>query len=287
MVDVLVLNYNDALTTIEYIQRVKNYSNIRRILVVDNYSTDDSLTMLSKYKSEKINIISSTRNGGYGAGNNLGIRYLAEHYKSEYILLSNPDIIIEEATISALEEFLKSHQDYAVVAPFMLNPKGEHQYNTAFRIPKRAEYIMSLEMIFSKLVKSFYYSDIENENSLFKQVGSVSGSLFLMNAEKMLNYGMYDENIFLYCEEVTLGIRLRDAGQKVALLPRETFIHNHSVSINKSYKNEVEKKKQLVKSKLYVIEKYYNATGIVSFLAHCLGHLAVLETKIITLGDRK
>ena len=78
MVDVLILNYNDAKTTLEYVEKVKNYKNIRKILVVDNCSTDDSTQMFQKNVSDKLEVISSGRNGGYGAGNNYGIRYLAD-----------------------------------------------------------------------------------------------------------------------------------------------------------------------------------------------------------------
>lgn len=287
MVDALVLNYNDADTTIKFLKKVSLYNNIRKIVVVDNCSTDDSLKKLQKYQNNKIDIIASKNNGGYGAGNNLGIRYLFNQYESPFILLSNPDVIVEESTIEKMEKFLCANLDYTIVAPFMLNSNKKKQFNTAFKIPNNKEYILSLEMLFSKLKKTFYYKGIEEDDREIRQVGAVSGSMFLMNTEKMLKYGMFDENIFLYCEEVVLGLRLQKTGQKTALLLQESFIHDHSVSINKTFKSEAKKKKLLVKSKLYVIKNYYKTRGWWLAIAYFLGGISIIESAIVSIIRRK
>lgn len=285
IIDVVVLNYNDSKTTEEFVDRIEKFDNVHEVLIVDNHSVDNSYSILKDiYKdNKKVNIIQTSKNGGYGYGNNQGIRYLWEHNKPEYILLANPDTIIDEPTLAALRKFMVEHPDYSIAAPFMLNMKGEKQYNTAFRIPEKKEYILSLGMLFSKLTHSFYYDEIAKCKDEYKMVGSVSGSLFLMNTRDMIRYGMYDENIFLYCEEVTLGLRLQKAGKKVALLPNLTFIHNHSVSINKSFKSEVKKKQIMVHSKLYVIRKYYHAKGLEYTVACALGQISIFETFLLSL----
>lgn len=286
MIDIVVLNYNDALTTIDYINRMKLYKSVRKIVVIDNCSTDDSVSLLNNYQDNKIEVIVSPKNGGYGSGNNLGIRYLYNNYKSKYILLSNPDVIVEEDTIQTMESFLRKNLEYAVVAPWMLNTGKEKQFNTAFKVPEKKEYILSIGMLFSKFCKSFYYHDIENESGEVKDVGCVSGSMFLMDADKMMRYGMYDENIFLYCEEVVLGLRLKRAKQKVALLPQEYFIHNHSVSINKSFKKLMDQRKLLLRSKLYVIKNYYDASFLEYKYACFLAKISLLETRVLAFFRR-
>lgn len=282
MIDVVVLNYNDAETTILFVESVKNFNCVNHILVVDNKSTDDSFEKLQTLKSDKVVVVQTDHNGGYGAGNNFGIRYLREYYSSEYILLSNPDVIVAEDVLSELEFFLRDNQDYAIVAPFMLDSKGVRMYNTAFRVPSMGEYILSLEILFSKFVKSFYYKGIVDEKSDLKTVGSVSGSMFLMNAEKMLKYGMFDENIFLYCEEMVLGLKLKNCNQKVALLPHLSFVHNHSVSISKSYKSIVSKHKLLMRSKLFVIKNYFKANKFTYGLAFLLSRISILEVWLMS-----
>lgn len=277
MVDLLVLNYNDAETTASFVEHILGLKSVERVLIVDNASTDDSVQCLSSLVSDRVELVCNERNGGYGYGNNVGIRYLWENYRSKYILLANPDTYIEESAIEALESFLRSHEDYAIAAPFMLNPSGERQYNTAFRIPRPDEYIMSLGVLYSKYTSSFYYSGITEERSEFKQVGAVSGSLFMMNAPMMLEGGMYDESIFLYCEEIVLGLKLQRAGYKVALLPNESFTHNHSVSIKRTYKSALSRQRLLIRSKLYVIEEYFNIKGAKLALAKVLGRISLLE----------
>ena len=277
MVDILVLNYNDADTTIQFVNLIKNYSRIRKLLVVDNHSTDKSFEKLYSLQNDKVIVVQTERNGGYGAGNNYGIRYLYTQFESEFILLCNPDVIFTNDTCEKLEVFLRNNQEYALAAPFMLNAKNEKQYNTAFRIPSKWEYIVSLDLFFSKFTKSFYYKDITEEKESLKNVGSVSGSMFLMRVKDMLEYGIYDEEVFLYCEELILGIKMQNACKKVALLMDCSFIHNHSVSIGKTYKSAVSKHRLFITSKLYAIKHYYNVNFFEYSIAWVLSKISTIE----------
>lgn len=287
MIDVVTLNYNDAKTTIDFVKSIENYGCVKNIVIVDNKSTDDSLELLKNIQSDRISIIENTRNGGYGSGNNLGIRWLSDNKKSKFILLSNPDVVVAENVLVQLESFLENNTDYVIASPFMLNTEGIRQYNTAFRIPSLIEYVFSLEMLVSRFLKPFYYKDILDESSSLKTVGAVSGSMFLMNADKMLTYGMYDENIFLYCEEIVLGLKFRESHQKIALLPKLFFIHNHSVSINKSFRSIVAKHRLLMESKLYVIRRRFKANHLICCFAWVLSKISLLEIFLISLVRRK
>jgi len=277
MIDILVLNYNDASTTKLFVESVKNFSCARKILVVDNHSTDNSFEKLLTLKDDRVNIVQTEKNGGYGAGNNFGIRYLHKYFDSEYILLCNPDVIVENEVCEKMEDFLRINQDYALVAPFMLNAKKEKQYNTAFRIPTKWEYILSIDLFLSKFTGSFYYKGIKEESKKIKNVGSVTGSMFLMRTKDMLEYGMYDENIFLYCEELILGIKMQKSCKKIALLTDCSFIHNHSVSISKTYKSAVSKHRLFMSSKLYAIKHYYHANIFEYSVAWSLSKISTIE----------
>ena len=281
MVDVLVLNYNDYKTTNSFVDLVKNYSNVGHVLVVDNKSTDDSLEKLKKRTSDKVILIESEHNGGYGAGNNLGIRYLSERFHSEYILLSNPDVIVSENVLLKMEDFLRSHSDYAIVSPFMCDTEGKRQGNTAFRIPSKWEYILSSDLLLKKYIHSFNYEMKEFENVDVQNVGCVSGSMFLMRTEDMLKYGMYDESIFLYCEEVVLGKKMSNSGKKTGLLTNLTYIHNHSVSISRTFNSIVLKHRLYLQSKMYVVKKYYDANFFDCFIAKLLSMTSMMEIRLV------
>jgi len=121
------------------------------------------------------------------------------------------------------------------------------------------------------------YHDIIHDNSLVKDVDALSGSLFMVDLPRMIKYGMYDENVFLYCEEVILAMRLKKNRQKVALLPQEFFIHNHSVSISKTYASSTKRHRLLLKSKLYVIKKYLKANRFEYFIAQIMAVISLIE----------
>ena len=137
-------------------------------------------------------------------------------------------------------------------------------------------------MITSKLFGSEQYSSLEKRTDDYINVGAVAGSLFLFDIEKMIRYGMYDENIFLYCEERVLGIKCQKAGLKIALLPNYTYIHNHSVSIDKTLKSEIAKRKIMNESRLYVIKKYYKANPFTLLFARLVFNTSILELWVLS-----
>lgn len=287
MADVLILNYVDYETTQELVDRIKNYKNIEHICIVDNASPNESFAKLQKNNSEKVFVIQAPENGGYGYGNNCGIRFLFENVKSKHILLCNPDVIFENEIVEQLETFLTDNTSYAIAAPFMLDKNGNKQKNTAFKIGNLFNYIMSFGMLYSKLFKPGEYTSITENNSKFIDVDAVAGSLFMFDAKKIVEKAMFDEKVFLYCEERMLGMKCQNAGYKIALLPQSTFIHNHSVSISKTLGTEVKKRKVMNKSAMYVIREYYKANNLEILFANLMMTISILEMKILEILKEK
>ena len=281
MVDLLILNYVDYETTQELVNRIKSYKSIAHICIVDNASPNESFEQLQNNCCDKIDVIQTPKNGGYGYGNNYGIKYLYEKYKSKYILLCNPDISITDVVIGHLENFLKNNNSYAIVAPAMLDRNGIRQKNTAFKIGSVFEYIMSFGMLYSKVYKPGEYQLSTKINCEAIDVEAVAGSLFLLDTTKMIDNIMYDENVFLYCEERILGMKCKEANLKIALLPQYTFIHNHSVSISKTVDSEVKKRRLMNKSAMYVIKNYYKANLFEILLGKIMMSISIGEMKVL------
>lgn len=279
MVDVLILNYNDAETTIACAKNLIGYSIVKRILIVDNCSTDDSYTEINSLKNDKIIAIKASENKGYGAGNNLGIRYLYDNFQSKYILLCNPDTVIEEESIAACEKFLKERQDYIFVAPLMKDKNGAIQSNSASSVPTKWRYVLSSEILLSKILNKNQLKRPPSHQDYY-DADIVSGALFLMNTEKMLKYGTYDENVFLYSEETILSIKFKKTGQKCALLANYFFVHNHSVSVNKAFK-PLKRQKILLNSRFYVMKNYLNCGFISMGIARILSFFNLIETWLL------
>ncbi len=280
--DVLVLNYNDAQTTGDFLSMMRRYACVQTILIVDNCSTDDSFARLQALADDRITVIKTDRNGGYGYGNNFGIRYLQQHGRSDYILLANPDTVISEAALVETEAFLATHPDFALAAPFMCDAKGKRQINAAFRVGSRARFLLSISCLTTRLSGGWFYPDLLQQQEGEREVEALSGSLFMMRRADMLTYGMFDENLFLYCEETVLGLKMRRAGKKLALLTGVEFIHNHSVSISKTYKSIRKRNRILQKSRSYVLRNYYGAGAPSLLLARLLGALNTLEEALST-----
>lgn len=283
-VGLVVLNYNNYEDVIEYIKKIYNYSIIDYIVIVDNCSTDESICKLKKIISDKIFLIISERNGGYGYGNNQGINFLIDNFECDYILITNPDVQYDESTVIKCMKFLNSHEKekYAIVAPLMLNLEGSLG-ETAWEIPKAKNYYLGSLAIFGCFWKTETFNLLDYKDEDYIPCDCVAGSMLMVNTKYFVELGMYDENIFLFCEETTIGIKAKKKGFKTAVIPNSYFIHAHSTSINKSIKNKITRLKILWNSRIYVLQQYYGYTGIRLLFAKLIMKICIVEMKILIL----
>ena len=139
-VGMVILNYNDYETTKNYLNEIKNYKNLNKIVVVDNNSTDNSYEKLKEFNNSKIDIIKTDSNKGYAYGNNFGIRYINSNSDLDYIIISNPDITVSDSTIGRLKKDLDDNEDIAVVAPAI---KQLGETIRGWRLPNKKHEILS------------------------------------------------------------------------------------------------------------------------------------------------
>ena len=261
MLTVITVNYNDADTVIDYVNRIVPYKSMNHIIIVDNDSTDDSFNHLLQYYRgiEKVSVIQSGHNGGYGFGNNIGVKYAVEHFNSDYILISNADVEYKNSTISKLLNFMEQDPKLAVISPQMLDINKNPVPNCAWRIPNKKQAFIAAIVGVRRDTGLLY--DFTKNTSL-KYVDCVAGSLLLVRSKAFQEIGGYDENMFLFCEETLLGIRLKHFDWKSAILQQEYFIHAHSVSIKKTYKSKRKIDLLIWKSRRYILQNYYACTKL-------------------------
>lgn len=260
-VSCVILNYNDATTTVTLLEHIKNFSVFKNIVVVDNRSKDNSLEVLNPYKSEKIHVIQTEWNGGYGYGNNFGIRYSKDVLGAEHVLIANPDVIFEEDCILKLLESF--NDDFVAVT----SAKQSNSPDCAWKNCSIFQYVLATSLFFEVWLKIRNYPLQYFRSEKTVEVFAVPGSLLMVDAEKMLRYGMYDEDFFLYYEEPVLGQKFHDAGLKTVLRLDTSYIHNHHVSISKTYKRWSQQHKILLKSAELFLRKYKKANCIEMFFA--------------------
>ena len=282
ILSLVILNYNDSRTTIELLKMAQGYYIIDHVIIVDNMSTDNSLDILKEYESLKVKVICSEKNGGYGYGNNYGVKYAIEHYDSDYVLICNPDVVFSESSVRACLLILQTISDAAVVAPRMININGEKNPYCVWKLGTWIEYLLSPLVCLRWILPNRFY-DLDSVQKKILEVDGVAGSMLMINANHFLNCGMYDDNIFLYCEETVLGMKLKNAGFKSFLIMNEYFIHLHSVSINKSFDSEYKKRKLLWQSRLYVLEEYYKCLKAEMFFSKFIMNISLIEVQLITI----
>lgn len=269
----LIINYNDATTTMKLLENVESYSSLNKIVVVDNHSTDDSYEVLKKKETSKIKIIKTKENKGYSSGINFGARYLIEKFDIENILVSNADIIIEnEKDLQKLMQEAKK-ATVGVVAPVILE-KGEK--NRGWRLPTIGiDILMNTPLLHRWVHKNKLLYEEKEYHSKITEVEAVSGCFFLVKGSVLKRIGFLDENTFLYYEENILGSILKKYGYKTIIVNGSHVIHNHSVSIDKSV-SKLRKYKILKQSQYYYEKEYQKAGKISLFFLKCTSNIGYL-----------
>ena len=131
----VILNYNDAQTTIKLTESWKNSNAIRNIIIVDNCSTDDSWENLRAFKEEfvsdkvQLHLFRTTENGGYGSGNQAGIDYAVQYLEPDYIIIANPDVQVSDACILRVADALEKQEDGAVASAMVVDVKGQSSFS--------------------------------------------------------------------------------------------------------------------------------------------------------------
>lgn len=255
----IILNYNDYKTTLDYLEMIKNYKSLDLIIVVDNNSTDNSYEELKKIKNNKIIILRSDKNGGYGYGNNIGIKFAIKKYKKCNIIISNPDIEVTDDTIKQMSEYSSNNPNVAIVSPVI---KEHETLNRGWKLScGYKEMLLSIPLIGRKLKnKIIGYSNSHYKKERSK-VDVISGCFFMIksNIFKRINY--FDENLFLYYEENVICSKIKKLNYDVMVLNYCSVIHNHSVSIDKSH-NVLSKYIILKKSQMYYLDNYVNCSKL-------------------------
>lgn len=258
----VILNYNDYKTVYKLIDNIKKYSILKKIVIVDNKSTDNSFEMLKKLENELISVIQSDKNGGYSYGNNVGIKWLINNTNVDIIFVANPDIQVSEKNLRLILNYFDT-TDYAMLAPVMEDINGNYKIEK-FRLPTYYYDLFSYTYILQKLYSHNIQINKDNEKKEIIEVEMLPGSFFAIKTNVIKDIDFFDDNTFLFCEERIIGNKLKSKNYKIGLITNIRFIHMHSVSIKKSM-NIINTWKIMNKSRMYYNIKY-NKIGIIKKL---------------------
>lgn len=292
----IILNYNDGETTKNLIECIRDYKSLDSIIIVDNHSTDDSAEKLKELTDEKVHMIHTEKNGGYGFGNNQGIMYAYEKLHATHVLVANPDVNITEECIRTMKKSFERIKHLAVSTGVTLDRNGAVALSS-WRLNGLLFDLLDTGLITRRLLKRWLNDRPElkagsqkkpDGKERYAYVDAVLGSLFMADCKALLDCGLYDEHVFLYYEEKILGLKLKEKGYKTVLLLDQSYVHLHSVSINKSVKSILKKQALLHKSKLYYYKNYLKINPCQECLVNCFLNFLMAEiwflTKIVGLS---
>lgn len=236
---IIIVNYNVAHFLEQALHSVyKALNNIEaEVFVVDNNSVDQSLEMLAA-KFPQVRVIANKENVGFARANNQAIR----ESTGEYVLLLNPDTLVEEDTFDKCLAFMDATPDAGGLGVKMVNGQGEFlpESKRGIPFPAVAFYkLFGLSKLFPNSQKFGSYHLTYLDNDEIHSVEVLSGAFMLMRKKALDEVGLLDEDYFMYGEDIDLSYRILKGGYKNYYFPKTRIIHYKGESTKKGSLNYV------------------------------------------------
>ncbi len=252
-IGIVILNYNDYEETRKYVNSIKRYRSLNEVIIVDNNSTDSSYEELKKLEKKNVVVLKNNENNGYASGNNVGIKYLKD--RVDYIIISNPDIVLEEPVIRKLKEDMDDDPDISLIAP-VINQNGVKL--RGWKLPKIKDEIGLNINYFHRIIEQNLRYDDKKYNDKLTRVDVVSGCFFMIRRDVLNMVGNFDDTTFLFYEENILACKLKNINKKTYIDNEVEVKHNESKTINKTLAS-INKYKILKNSQKYFVKYYLHA----------------------------
>ncbi|MEM6305524.1 MAG: glycosyltransferase family 2 protein [Pseudomonadota bacterium] len=235
---VIILNYRTAQMTLRAAEAaLADMPEGGELVLVDNASGDGSARVLQEEITARgwavegrVRLILSNANGGFGAGNNLGLKAaMSDGTRPDFFYVLNSDAFLDPGCIAALLAHLHAHPKAAFAASHVRGEDGV-AHTTAFRFPSvqgEFEGAARIGVISRFLARAVVAPPLPQEAA---RVDWAAGASVLMRAEALRDIGLFDETFFLYFEETDLMKRAARKGWQTWYVPQARVVHIGSVS---------------------------------------------------------
>ena len=236
---VIIVNYNVRFFLEQCLQSVyqSGKSLKMEVFVVDNNSVDGSVDMVRE-KFPQVRLIANEQNVGFSQANNQAIKQAM----GKYVLLLNPDTVLENDTLPSVIEFMESHSDAGGLGVKMLDGQGRFLPESKRGLPTPGVAfckIFGLSALFPKSKRFGRYHLGYLDQDQVHKVDVLSGAFMLLRNETLQKTGLLDESFFMYGEDIDLSYRITQAGYNNYYFPRTRIIHYKGESTKKSSINYV------------------------------------------------
>ncbi len=222
---VVILNWNARDYLVEALQSIvgQSWRCAVEVIVVDNASNlDDSVEMVRR-DFPQAQLIAQPVNVGFSAGNNIGLRAA----RGRHIFFLNPDTVVHEGALDVLAEWMDAHPRAGVCGPKLLNPDGTLQKSCRAFPSFGAGLFRStfLGRLFpnNRWTRSYLMEDFSHDREA--SVDWLSGAALCARREALEEVGVWDEDFFMYCEDVDLCYRMKAAGWDRVYVPQAVVTH--------------------------------------------------------------
>ena len=185
------------------------------VVVLDNASEDGSAEAV-RSRFPEVHVIAQRHRAGFGANHNTVIRATS----GRYVYVLNEDTTADDWGFARIEDYLDRNARVAALGPRLVYPDGRHQ-DSAWRFPTPAVAALGALTLGRVGVEQSRGNDP-------RAVDWVMGAAIVLRREALDEVGLFDEEFFLYSEEVDLCLRLRRAGWAVEYFPEVTVVHHES-----------------------------------------------------------
>lgn len=239
-IGIVIVNYNVRHFLVQCLHSVLNSQTAGlnvEVWVVDNASVDGSVALLQK-DFPSVRLIANKKNVGFSAANNQAIVQM----NARYILLLNPDTLLEEDTLQKCYEFMESHPDAGALGVRMIDGAGKFLPESKRKVPDLWNSFCKLTYLSEIFPTSKIFSGYnlgylpENESN---EVDVLCGAFMFMSTAALEKTGLLDEAFFMYGEDIDLSYRILQSGYKIWYYPETSIIHYKGESTKKSSINYV------------------------------------------------
>ncbi|KAF2509251.1 glycosyltransferase family 2 protein [Flavobacterium zhairuonense] len=233
---VIILNYNVRYFLEQCVLSVQEAISAMdaEIIVVDNNSSDDSCLMLQE-RFPKVKLIQNKENFGFPKGNNIGV----QEAQGKYLCILNPDTIVAEDTFIKTLAFAEAQQDLGIIGCKLIDGKGNFLPESKRGIPTpwvAFTKVLGLYKFFPKWkIFNQYYAQHINENENGK-VEILVGAFMFMTRELYNDLNGFDENCFMYADDIDLSYRVLQKQKTNYYFAETTVLHYKGESTIKDEK---------------------------------------------------
>ena len=203
------------------------------ILISDNASTDESITMLEADFPE-VKVTVNETNVGFAQANNR----LIPHAKGRNLVLLNPDTVIRDQALERMVRYLDLHHEVGAIAPRLVLPNGDYQGGDAGFDPSPKSLF-----VFAFMLHSFFpglrglWLTKQDYQVHELQVDWLSGACLMIRNEVVKTVGTLSDAYFMYAEDIEWCYRIRQAGWKILLLNSVQIVHHHGAATKQTKGN--------------------------------------------------